>query len=425
MPKRMNTNLHDYLLKLAEKAGVQDLEEYQEAIKAAVVTGNRKLIDRVERELKELSVEEPYDFIRPPANKIAGPIDYGNEITRGYRAGFEISDLAHMIVVGKTQHGKTNLAKVLTKKLTDDGITVHVFDPKGSFKEVIHSIPSFYVLNLMEDLKWNPLAPPVENPNMNKFWRSKVVEIFNQLFDLLSGSGSLAQRAIFDIYKKAEQKGVYPTINDLGDYINLMMDKKLKNRSVKYQYAERLGTRLDSLMAMAGEVLTPQRGFPIQDLARENICFEWGIADTRIERFLILSLLLSQYHWRLSTYKNRGQIDTVIIIDEAEAIFDPRDDQSSKKGVPFSKVLSSRSRELGLSLLGINQNPYLSSGLRDNSQTVISFAPGDEHRHQMARLMGLTPKQAEALSLLEVGQCVVKMGRYPEPFVVKVDLYDE
>lgn len=424
MGKRMNTNLHEYLLRLAEKSGVQELEEYQEAIQAAVVTGNKNLIHQVEQELKELSVEEPYDFVRPPADKIAGPIDYGQEITRGYRAGFELNDFGQFLCIGKNQMGKTNLAKVLTKKLIDNQITVHVFDPKGSFRELIPSIPSFYVLNLLEDLKWNPLVPPVDNPTMDKFFKTKVIEIFCQLFDLLSGSASMVQKAIFEIYKKAEQKRVYPTIHDLRDYINLIMDKKLKPRSVKYQYAERLGTRLDSLIAMAGEVLGFQKGFPIQDLANENICFQWGIADTRIERFLILSLLLSQYHWRLSTYQNRGQIDTVIIVDEAEAIFDPREDKTFNKGVPFSKILASRSKELGLAIMCINQNPYLSAGLRDNAQTVVSFAPGDEHRHQMVRLMGLTPSQAEALSLLEVGQCVVKMGRYPEPFVVQVDPYE-
>ncbi|MCF7875603.1 DUF87 domain-containing protein [Candidatus Bipolaricaulota bacterium] len=418
----MDMELYEKLEDLAEKSGVQGLEEYEEAIRAAAVTGDEKLIDRLQGELTDLAIEDPYPFVQPAAEKIKGPIEYGDELQRGVRAGFQPNDFGQMAITGRNQMGKTNLAKVLLKELIQQGITVHVFDPKESFRGLINQLPDIHVLNLTEDVLWNPFAPPVENERLRKFWRSKVIELINELFDLLSGSGSFSQNAIYQLYKKARDQDVYPTIHDLKDYVEARMEK-LRARSIRYNYAERLLTRLEAIISVIGDTLKPQVGFPLQDLAGENLVFEWGNASTRIERFLILSIFLSQYYWRKTRYRKRGTIDQVIIVDEAEALFDPRDDKSFKKGVPFTKILASRSKELGLAIVVINQNPSLSEGIKDNVETWISFAPSEEHTHSVGKEMGLDEEQEAKLTELQTGECIVKMGRYPEPFGVKADLF--
>lgn len=418
----MDMEVYEKLEDLAEKSGVQGLEEYEEAIKAAAVTGDEKLVERLQGELTDLAIEDPYPFVQPAAEEIKGAIEYGDELQRGVRAGFQPNDFGQMAITGRNQMGKTNLAKVLLKELIQQGMTVHVFDPKESFRGLINQLPDIHVLNLTEDVLWNPFAPPVENERLRKFWRSKVIELINELFDLLSGSGSFSQNAIYQLYKKARDQDVYPTIHDLRDYVEARMEK-LRVRSIRYNYAERVLTRLEAIISVIGDTLKPQVGFPIQDLAGENLVFEWGNASTRIERFLILSIFLSQYYWRKTRYRRRGTIDQVIIVDEAEALFDPRDDKSFKKGVPFTKILASRSKELGLAIVVINQNPSLSAGIKDNVETWISFAPSEEHTHSVGKEMGLDEEQEAKLTELQTGECIVKMGRYPEPFGVKADLF--
>lgn len=408
------------LMAKAQAAGLDSDEDFQRRIRIAALTGNQGLIHALERVMAsravELLVAQHSYHVPHETGEVAAPILFGREAYSGYPAGFDLSE-GHILVIGATRTGKTTFVLRVLPQIMQQ-VPFWAFDPKQDLRHVIRDLPSVYPLRIDRGLKFNPLQP--FGTMFLPQWRQRMFDIFCQGEDLLSGSKAYGLGLIELLFDRTQ--GRPPT---MFEFLDLVKNELAKARpgSVRSRYAERLFTRLHTLLNVFGQVYDCAIGFPVEELAQENVVFETDGVETIALQFQILTLLFSNYHWRLETGQRGDQARQVFIVDEAQTVFSPLGERNPASGIPFIDLMVQRSAEFGIIFLVCNQNSRLAYAIRENSRTTICFGLVDGHdRASMARTLSLDLRQEEGLGGLGVGEAVVQIaGRCPRPMKVLVD----
>lgn len=376
-------------------------------------------------------------LVEPPNRELAGKGDldigtilYGKKKLYPFRIDHNML-LTHVAIFGSSGYGKTNIACMLSEKLSDMKIPVIIFDfSKRNYKDLLATelkdrINIYTVGRDAAPFKFNPLVPP-EGVQLSQ-WMKEFASIFDHAYWLLGGGRHVILKAIDNVYQRKDN----PRLADIKRWVSEYGEERMPARERNWlATAER---PLESLcFKEIGDVfdcdvgITPDRFFEPGKIT----ILELDALDTNDKTFFIEIILQWIRDWLLVS-GSREKLKGVVILEEAHHVLNR--EKSLKLGSETVMELIFREvRELGLSMIYLDQHPSLVSyPAIGNTSTQIFMNLGLDTKHasdilDSSNMLGLDYKEeGNYLRRLPVGHGFVlcRAAEFNEPFLVEFPLF--
>lgn len=411
---------------LGDELTKQRIQETIDAIKAAVFSEER---------FTDIPVMEP------PLEHTAlkGDIQLGTVLydKRGLYP-FMVSEedlLTHMGIFGSSGSGKTNIARSLTKELSQKDIPVLIFDfSKRNYRNLLkdpelkEKVNIYTVGRNVSPFRFNPLKPPEGIPVSQ--WAKEFAEIFDHAYWLLGGGRHVILKALDKVYEELVSSG-YPKIKDLKkgveDALNSTKTSREKNWIATAQRPlESLTFREVGQIFDTEEGITPDKFFEKGKIT----ILELDPLSTSDKTFMIEIMLQWIRDWLLISDR-RDKLNGVIILEEAHNILNrEKTVRSGMEGV--IDLIFREVRELGMGMVYLDQHPSLISyPALGNTSTHIYMNLGLDTKSSSdimdaSHMLGLkTNEQIEYIRKLPTGfgYIVNRKKDFRDPFLMKFPLF--
>ena len=345
---------------------------------------------------KELSGEYPIGQINYPNNK--------NRIF-GIR---EKEWIKHCGIFGKTGSGKTTLMVSILKELCRKDKPFLIFDYKRNYRDLLKH-PDFENQNILiftvgrnnvVPFQFNPKAGP---EGVEEYvWIKQLAQIIEKVYLLGPGANDVfMESAGMDTFRQMQEKVL-----------------KQKKRARELLWWASVKRTLNAINYPGlGEVVNCQRGYPIPELLNKRVILELdGLSDSD-QAFIIGSLLLWIYHYRMRQ-PEREVLKHFIIIEEAHHLF-----LETRKEEDIADIIMREIRELGEAIIVIDQHPSkMSVSALGNLSTKFALTMSlNQDVAALANAMLLGKDERKYLSMLTLGQCVCRSDRFPLPVLLTID----
>lgn len=367
----------------------------------------------------------------PAAETLCGEIDIGTVLypeTPYAHLGLRNHELIrHMLVVGSTGAGKTNLVLHLIEQLAVQQKPFLIFDWKQSYRRLATQ-PGGERLQVMRlgdqncTFRFNPLIPP---PGVHpKHWLALLIDVLRHSYFVAEGVEYLCRKAIDHLYEQFgiyEGKAVYPTFEDVE---KVLLKEFVRGREMLWMSSAKRMLASLTFSGLLGNVLNVREHEPVERILSQQVIFELDNLATLERIFFIESLLLYLYHAKKNTTRKRDNHDATIILEEAHHILSGRKEALLGQETIVETVIR-MIREFGVGVIVIDQEPSkLSQSILANTNTKICFTLGSgKDISRMARAMRLTSDERDCIDQLSVGHALIKVKhRFHEPVHVHVPL---
>ncbi len=366
----------------------------------------------------------------PPAEKAAGEYPIGTVTYADrplYSFGLREDDwIKHILIVGASGSGKTNLSLYLLKSLLGRSKPFLVLDWKRNYRDLVmeaygRDIKVFTPGRDVAPFRFNPLIPPPGTPAES--WLRKLIEVIAHATFVGEGVMFLLQKALdetyraFGLYDGIPQR--YPTLKDV---LRVIQEMPAKGREAGW-----MSSTLRALGALTfgetGNVFSATRPTDLAQLLREPVVLELDALTNTDKIFLVESLLLWIHHYRLSTPGGvREQFDHAIFLEEAHHVIG-KSKSDLVGGEAITDVIIREIRELGEAVIIIDQCPsLLSLPARANTWCTVALNLKDaKDVNSAGSAMLLDSDHKKIIGRLDVGEAVIKLqGRWPQAFTIKI-----
>jgi len=369
----------------------------------------------------------------PPPELISGEYPIGSVTylhKKKYPFGIREDDwIKHVLIVGASGSGKTNLCFQILKDFILRGKPFLVLDWKRNYRDIVteeygKNVRVFTVGRGITPFQFNPLIPPPGTAA--KTWLKKLIEIIAHATFVGEGVMYLLQKGLDEVY---QQFGVYdkasvdryPTLKDLLSYIETM---EAKGREAGW-----MSSTLRALGALTfgdtGKIFNVRRQSNMMELLNNAVILEMDSLTNSDKTFLVESLLLWIHHYRLSSPQGkREQFEHAIILEEAHHIIG-KEKSDLVGGEAITDVIIREIRELGEAVIIIDQCPsLLSLPARANTWcTMVLNLKDAKDVNSAASALLLDAADKKTLGRLDVGEAVAKLqGRWNRPFTIQIPL---
>jgi len=332
--------------------------------------------------------------------------------------------LRHILIIGSTGSGKTNVTFLLIQHFLRTRKPFLVFDWKRNYRDLL-IIPEAYDEQILVftvgrevcPFHFNPLVPPEgTSPSV---WLSKLIEIMCHAYFLGEGVIYVLSRAIDNVYRDFgvyEGSGCWPTFRNVLYY--------LENYECKGRETQWLASALRAAATLCfGEMsrILNTGNYPLAELLNRNVILELDALTDSEKIFLTETLLLWFHHYRM-TERKREWFKHVCIIEEAHHMLSKRLQEITGTET-ITDIIMREIREFGESIIVIDQDPsLLSVPVLGNTYTTICMNLKERRDvNLMSSVLLLDTEEKERLTKLEVGEAIVKLqGRHTDPFLVKI-----
>lgn len=375
----------------------------------------------------KISFQEKIRLPPPNKDKLSGEYHIGTVIypEKDY-AAFGMRDdefIKHILIVGMTGTGKTNLAFHILRELAKKKKPFLIFDWKRNYRD-LKQLPEFKDLKIISlgceksNFRFNPLIPP---PGINpKHWMAMLIDVMKHAFFIGHGVEYFFRKGIDELYEQYgiyEGNIVYPTFMDLK---NLLRKEFVRGREILWMSAAKRVLASLTFSGLLGEVLNVRQQDSIEDLLKQKIVIEMDNLATIEKIFFIESFLLWIYEFRKQEGK-REQFKHCILIEEAHHVLSRKKEYMAGEETIIETVIR-MIREFGESVIAIDQEPSkVSNSILANTNCKICFTLGSGNDIAvMAKAMNLKQEEQRYIDKLRVGCGIVKMKeRFDEPIHIR------
>ena len=347
-------------------------------------------------DVQQLSGEYPIGRINYPNNK--------NSIF-GIR---EKEWIKHCGIFGKTGSGKTTLMVRILKELCEKDKPFLIFDYKRNYRDLLkhpdfekHNILIFTVgRNNVIPFQFNPKVGP---DGVEEYvWIKQLAQIIEKVYLLGPGANDVfMESAGMDTFRQMQEKVL-----------------KQKKRARELLWWASVKRTLNAINYPGlGEVVNCQRGYPIPELLNKRVILELDGLSNSDQAFIIGSLLLWIYHYRLRQ-PEREVLKHFIVIEEAHHLF-----LETRKEEDIADIIMREIRELGEAIIVIDQHPSkMSVSALGNLSTKFALTLSlNQDVMAIANAMLLGKDERRYLAMLTLGQCVCRSDRFPIPVLLTID----
>lgn len=269
--------------------------------------------------LKDAAGTRTSIFHEPRESQVSGDIRIGHIADTGLVFGILAKELVqHLLLVGRSGSGKTNVIRILQIELHRIDIPFMTFDiAKYGSRFLKHYMNDLIVLRWDKEFLFNPLMHP---PGVSvKEWLLVFTEISTDLFGLRTASKmfllEFIMNRLFGDYD-SQNDNTCPTMHDLKFQLEQRLKKKIPVN--ERGYINSINSKVQSICVTLDSMLNVHRGIPIESLLKYPVCIELvGIKSTEIQIWIISLVLAWIAAYREARQMSFGSLQHVLIFDEA------------------------------------------------------------------------------------------------------------
>lgn len=348
----------------------------------------------------------------PEGDLLAGEYQIGRTSYPGSRNNlFAVREkewIKHCGIFGKTGSGKTTLMVNILKELCQKDKPFLIFDYKRNYRDLLRH-PDFEKQGIMiftvgrnsvVPFQFNPKAGP---DGVEEYvWIKQLAQIIEKVYLLGPGANDVfMESAGMDTFRQMQEKVL-----------------KQKKRARELLWWASVKRTLNAINYPGlGEVVNCLKGYPIPELLTKRVILELdGLSDAD-QGFIIGSLLLWIYHYRLRQ-SEREVLKHFIIIEEAHHLF-----LETRREEDIADIIMREIRELGEAIIVIDQHPSkMSVSALGNLSTKFALTLSlNQDVMAIANAMLLGKDERRYLSMLTLGQCICRSDRFPVPVLLTID----
>jgi len=360
--------------------------------------------------LKKTGVGYEQEIILPPPDNetCRGDIELGTVNYCGKKLhGFGIRKnelLRHVGIFGQTGSGKTVACMNLLRQFAQQHIPFLIFDWKRNYRDIL-THPDFQdkeilIFTVGRDTSQFTFNPKLQPPGVEgHVWKKKLIEIMEKAYLLGPGASDVLM---------SEMDA--PTFQEMKARID---KQRRKGREMLWHMSSKRTLNSICFPGM-NEVVNSEAHMPIEELLKKNVILELdGLSDTD-KTFIIGSLLLWIYHFRMSQ-PEREILKHVCVIEEAHHLL-----LRTGKEEDITDVIMREIRELGEAMIVLDQHPHkISVSALGNCFTKMGFSTSlAQDISALSNSMLIGNENKNFFGMLTVGQAIVKSGRTPFPFLI-------
>ncbi|MHA1578465.1 MAG: ATP-binding protein [Candidatus Freyarchaeota archaeon] len=356
----------------------------------------------------------------------------GVELRR--RVFLRFADLkSHLLIVGLTGTGKSNLIKHICIEAEREGVSFVVFDP---VKREYRDLARLFRMNVFTvgdentcPIRFNPLLFP--RCVHAETHISNLVDIFRYAFVLWPPLPELLKMGLRQAYEEKgwnvtrNTPGETPDLRDLYKATDKLIDASQYEARVKADMRGALTTRLGSLtLGGTGQMFLCDENIPsVDDVLETPTVFELHQIG-REDQPLVTALLLNHLYESMRCRGPSKSLRLLVFVDEAHRVVGQRTQDTGSEITSRGIILSSRimgemlseSRAYGMGLALSDQYPgrLMEDAIKNTKTKVIFHLPDEADRQLMGRSIGLDENQIRAMLGLHTGYAVYWVqGREP------------
>ena len=339
-----------------------------------------------------------------------------------YKFFLNISDLAqHMFVCGITGTGKSNFIQyVLLNFAQNHKLPFLLTEFKGEYQFLQRKIKDLLIIKPGENFSINIFDPEGADPEVHA---ERVFQIFES-GGLLEGVEYSPQmeRVFVDILNDVCPKGenrnweAFKQISEKygAENSDLMYKKSVtavQNRIRRYS----LGTLKN--------IFVKKSGLEVKELFNYKVLLDLSsiirLGGEKEDALFFLNMIL-KYLWDKNIgvgSKNYEGIKHITIIEDAQ-YFAPEELSSRTKLSSYLEDIALLLRGTGECLISLATRPKISKEILANCGVLVSFQ-NHMQKDIMQELLNLDEKQKEYLSMLQKGQCIIRVNSIEKPFLLR------
>lgn len=315
--------------------------------------------------------------------------------------------IRHCGIFGKTGSGKTTLSVRIIKELCKKDKPFLIFDYKRNYRDLLKH-PDFENEDiLIFTVGRNDVAPFYFNPKQRPIgveeyvWIKQLAQIIEKVYLLGPGANDVfMESAGMDTFKEMQER--------------VLRQKKRARELLWWASVKRTLNAIN--YPGLGEMVNCLNGYPIPELLNKKVILELDGLSGSDQAFVIGSLLLWIYHYRMRQ-PEREILKHFIIIEEAHHLF-----LKAGREEDIADVIMREIRELGESIIIIDQHPskISVSALGNLSTKFVLNLSLNQDVSAIANAMLLENDQKKYISMLTLGQCICRSDRLPHPLLLSI-----
>jgi len=353
-----------------------------------------------------------------------GKIIYKDNIKHPFN--LSLDDLAqHMFVCGSTGSGKSNFLQYILLNISKkhNNLPFLITEFKGEYAFLQKEMQDLLILKPGENFSINIFDPEGSDAEIHA---ERVFQIFNSggFLDGVEYSPQM-ERCFIDILKEvcpnSEKRNWDDFFKIISNYTRKTTDQTIKksllaieNRIRRYS----LGTLKD--------IFSKKTGLTVKQLFVHKILLDLSsiirLGGEKEDALFFLNMIL-KYLWDKSLElgsKDYDGIKHITIIEDAQ-YFAPEEFVNKTKSTSYLEDIALLLRGTGECLISLATRPKISKEILANCGVLVSFK-NHLQKDLMQELLNLEDQQKEYLSMLQKGQCIVRVNSLEKPFVIAVPL---
>ena len=315
--------------------------------------------------------------------------------------------IRHCGIFGKTGSGKTTLTINIIRELCRKDHPFLIFDYKRNYRDLLKH-PDFKDQEiLIFTVGRNDVVPFFFNPKQSPegiedyVWTKQLSAIIEKVYFLgLGAADVLMESSEYKTFQEMHQKVL-----------------KQKKRARELLWWASVKRTLNAINYPGlGEMVNCEQGYPIPDLLNKKVILELDGLSACDQAFVIGTLLLWIYHYRMRQ-PEREVLKHFMIIEEAHHLF-----LKSRQEEDIADVIMREIRELGEAIIIIDQHPSkMSVSALGNLSTKFALSLSlNQDIAAIANAMLLRNDQKNFLSMLTIGRCICRSDRLTQPILLSI-----
>jgi DNA helicase HerA-like ATPase len=357
----------------------------------------------------------------------------------------------HALVVGITGGGKTNTSKsLLTTLWVQEKIPFLVIESAKREYWELCNVSGFedLIVFTLGDESTRSAVPYRINPFESSPGVSLQTHIdyllaaFKASFDLYPPAPYILEQAVYEVYtdygwdtvENVNRYGLteYPTLSDLYDKIEIIVDRLGYHSEVKSNVKAALSARIYSLMIGGkGRMLNTRKSIPISKLLSYPVILELeDLGDDETKSFVIGMLLVQLYEYRKSQMTSGSKmLSHILLVEEAHRLLKNVSETSESgnnraRAVEFFCNMLAEIRTYGQGIIIADQIPtkLASDTIKNTNLKIVHRTVSQDDRETIGGAMNMSPEQIEYLSSLKRGFAAVYSEGDNRPKLVRMPL---
>ena len=364
----------------------------------------------IAKHISGLQIEQ---ILLPPPDKdsLTGEYPIGDVVypEKGYGV-FGVREkewIKHCGIFGKTGSGKTTLSVRIIKELCKKNKPFLIFDYKRNYRDLLRH-PDFEKEDILiftvgrNDVVPFYFNPKEKPPGVEEYiWIKQLAQIIEKVYLLGPGAN--------DVFMESSGLDTFKQMHD-----KVLRQKKRARELLWWASVKRTLNAIN--YPGLGEMVNCLKGYPIHELLKKKVILELDGLSNSDQAFVIGSLLLWIYHYRMRQ-PEREILKHFIIIEEAHHLF-----LKTGREEDIADIIMREIRELGESVIIIDQHPskISVSALGNLSTKFVLTLSLNQDVAAVADSMLLEKDQKKFLSMLTLGQCICRSDRLPHPLLISI-----